>query len=155
MQHLLDFVCEYSLDPNLHLVVDAADGALTLSWQRDVGEDGVWRIRQRSNPERLELVHYGDLLDHLELLGVDSRVLERALRSVIASQVAHADTVLRDAERVLGLDAVKRIADQQLTAARELQAALVREAETSASIAVLPGGGAQTAARTGHLTLVR
>lgn len=146
MQHLLDFIQEHSLEERVHLAVPGEDGGLELSWRRSPGSDDLWHVRAAGDEGQSELVHFGDLLDHLELRGADMAALERELQAIIQTQVACADIVLREARQVLGHDVVRRV----VAAPRTLPREPVRDALT-----VVEGTGERTAARTGHLKLVR
>ena len=145
MQHLLDFIQEHSLEERVHLAVPGEDGRLELTWRRSPGSDDLWHVCAEDEG-RIEPVHFGDLLDHLELRGADMAALERELQAIVRIQVACADVVLREARQVLGHDVVRRVVAAPRTPAREP----VRDALT-----VIEGTGERTAARSGHLKLLR
>lgn len=84
MQHLLDFIHEHIRENQLYLVVDSAEGEIELRWQRQDGDD-VWQLRVKQAGSGAEVVHYGDLLDHLEALGADMSAVERELHAIVAA----------------------------------------------------------------------
>jgi hypothetical protein len=155
MQYLLDFIHEHTLEHQLYLSVRTSDGDLDATCQRQLGQDDVWAVRPRDGEAPAAVVHYGDLLEHLEERGADMAAIERELRTIIATQIAFADSVLRDATHVLGRDVVQRTVADQRGLMRDLQITIERLTTPAASLALVDGGGAQTAVRAGHLTLVR
>lgn len=155
MQHLLDFIHENTLERHVYLVVASPEGDLELSWQHQPVADGLWHVRPHRSQEPGTLIHYGDLLDFLESLGADMQALERELEALVITHVAFADGVLRQARQVLGAELVQQTLMDQRAFASQLQAAVTRMIQPVRSMKVVPGGGAQTRARTGHLTLVR
>jgi len=155
MQHLLDFIHEHTLERHVYLVIADREGDLELSWQHNPGADGLWHVRPHRSQEPGTLIHYGDLLDFLESLGADMQRLERELEALCITHVAFADGVLRQARQVLGAAVVQQTLADQRAFAMQLRAAVTHMIQPAQSMKVLPGGGAQTRARTGHLTLVR
>lgn len=154
MQHLLDFIHEHSLEQQLYIAVPSSDGDLELLWQRRSG-DNVWQVQLRGGAGEAELIHAGDLLDHLESRGANMEAIERELRALALVQIAFADLVLQDARQVLGADAVRQAVVGYRGFVSELQAAAARLAPPERSLAVVQGAGdAQTEPRTGHLKLV-
>ena len=154
MQHLLDFIHEHTLERHAYLVIASPEGDLELSWQHKTGADGLWHVRPHRSQEPGTLVHYGDLLDFLESLGADMQALQRELEAMVITHVAFADGVLREARQVLGADLVQQTLADQRAFALQLRAAVTHMIQPVHSMKVLSGGGAQTRARTGHLTLV-
>jgi hypothetical protein len=157
MQHLLDFVHEHTLEEQLYFVVDVATGELELTWQRRVTPEH-WQLRPRYCEGPAELVQRAQLLHTLAARSVDMSRVERELQSLIATQIAFADMVLSDANALLGADAVERAVLGHQSFMGQLHAAVerVRQPATPPSppLVVLPGGGARSELRSGHLTVV-
>ena len=139
----------------MYMVLPSSEGDLELSFRNDPGQDGVWQVRLLGNQEEGERIHYGDLLDALELRGADMHAMERELQALIATRIAFADMVLRQAKQVLGADAVQRSLAAHREFELQLLAAVARLLPAAQPVTLLAGGGAQTATRTGHLKLVR
>jgi hypothetical protein len=155
MQHLLDFINDHTLDEQLYLVVDTPAGELELLWRRQV-DAGLWQLRPNKCEGPWQLVHRGDLLDHLEERGVDLPLVEHELKAMVITQIAFADIVLRDAAVLLGRDVVQQAVRQHRGFMAELQGEIRRLIEPPRpSMVVVNGGGAQTLVRAGHLTVVR
>ena len=125
MQHLLDFLHQHPLEQHFYLVVDSADGELELSWRRHSADD-LWQVRKHKPNAKAELVHYGDLLEHLDDRGADMKAVERELSALLVSQLAYADTVLRDAEQIFGREFVERAVAGHRDFMSRLQAAILR-----------------------------
>ena len=130
MQHLLDFIHEHTLEEQLYFVATSRSGDLELTWQRRVAPTH-WQVRPSGREGPAELVHQRDLLLVLRARQADMVKIERELQAIVITQIAFADLVLRDASALLGTDSVRR-----------------------AAITVHAGGGEQTAARAGHLSLL-
>jgi hypothetical protein len=155
MQHLLDFIHEHTLEEQLYFVAATPVGELELMWRRGLGEN-LWEVRPNKCEGPWQPVHCGDLLEHLEERGVDMQAVERELQAMVVTQLAFADVVLRDATQLLGRDVVQRAVHRHRDFMTELQGAIQRLASPGrASMIVVPGGGDQTSAREGHLTVVR
>ncbi|HKU38728.1 MAG TPA: hypothetical protein VJR89_11290 [Polyangiales bacterium] len=155
MQHLLDFIQEHTLDEQLYLVASCPSGELELLWRRGIIESH-WQIRPKRSEGPWELVHRSEVIDQLERRGADMAGVKRELQSMLASLIAFADMVLRDANQQLGQQLVERFVSGHRAFIQELEVAVGRLTEApKPSMAVVPGGGAQTTARTGHLSLVR
>lgn len=154
MQHLLDFIHEHSLDQQLFLVVETPEGALSLTWRRSEDADGLWDVSPASGDEPGERVHYGDLLDYLEVREVDLDALERELRAIVLTHIAVADIVLRDAKQALGAEVVQQRLFE-LRAASQLSAAQARLQETEPSLTLIQGEAVVPSARIGKLKLIR
>ena len=154
MQHLLDFIHEHILDQQLYVVLPASEGDLELTFRRELGQDDLWQVRPLGSQEAGERIHYGDLLDALESRGADLEALQRELQVLIVNRIAFADMLLRQAKEVLGADTVRRTLADHRAFESQLRAAVERLLPSAPAIAVLAGGGAQTATRTGHLKLV-
>jgi hypothetical protein len=154
MQHLLDFIQEHTLEDQLYFVVQGPAGDLELLWRRGEAESH-WQIRPRGYEGPTELVHRAELIQELESRRVDMNGVKRELNAVLAAQIAFADTVLRDADQKLGRTLVQRFVHGHQTFLRELQAAVEQLAPRSQPrMVVVQGGGAQTAMREGHLSVV-
>lgn len=155
MQHLLDFIHEHNLEQQLYLVVETPEGALSLTWRRQADADGQWEVQSACGEGAVELVHYGDLLDHLEQREVDLTGLERELRAIVLTNIAVADVVLRDARQVLGNEAVQRRLFELRASASQLSAAHVQLSEPRPMLTLIRGAASKSSPRTGQLTLVR
>ena len=155
MQHLLDFVHEHSVEPELFLSAATADGELELIWRRAQGE-GEWLVRQRGCEGPVERVPRSGLLRHLETRAVDMRAIERQLQALVATQIVFADILLRDATKLLGCDALESTRE----AHREFMTLLVTSVRqllepARANVQLISGDAAQSPARTGHLKRIR
>lgn len=155
MQHLLDFIHEHNLKQQLYLVVETPEGAISLTWRRQPGADDQWEVQSATGQGAVELVHYGDLLDHLEAREVDLVGIERELRAIVLTNIAVADVVLRDARQALGNEAVQRRLFELRATASQLSAAKEQLSEPRPSLTLIPGEAVHSSPRTGQLTLVR
>jgi hypothetical protein len=155
MQHLLDFIQEHTLEEQLYFVAPTASGELELSWRRTEAPE-YWHLRPRWSEGPWELVRRRELIHQLESRGVDMAVVKGELNAMLAAQIAFADMVLRDANQQLGQSVVERYVLGHRDFIVELQAAIEQLTERSKpSMVVVPGGGAQTESRAGHLSIVR
>jgi hypothetical protein len=150
MQHLLDFIHEHNFEQQLYLAVQTPEGSLRLTWQRQENLDDLWQVSAADGGEP-ELVHCGDLLDHLEERGVDLAAFARELRGIVLTQLEVADILLRDAKQLLGPEVVQRRLFELRGSALKLSAAQ----DTRPSLTLLQGEAVAPSARTGKLTLVR
>jgi hypothetical protein len=155
MQHLLDFIHEHNVEQQLYLVVEAPDGALSLTWRRQAGADDEWEVQSATGEGAIELVHYGDLVDHLEEREVDLAAVERELRAIVLTHIAVADVVLRDARQVLGNEAVQRRLFELRASASRLSAAQAQVSEPRTFLTLVRGEAVESSARIGRLTLVK
>ncbi|HET8935128.1 MAG TPA: hypothetical protein VFN67_16885 [Polyangiales bacterium] len=155
MQHLLDFIHEHSLDQQLFLVVETPEGALSLTWRRNEDADGLWDVSPASGEQPGEQVHYGDLLDHLEVREVDLAAFERELRAIVLTHIAVADIVLRDARRALGPEVVQQRLLELRATATKLSAAQARVQEAATCLTLIQGEAVMPSARIGRLKLIR
>jgi hypothetical protein len=157
MQHLLDFVHEHTLEDQLYLVAHTPVGDIELLWRRGIcpGEERLWQLRPYQCEGPWELVHAGDLLDHLEARGVDMNAIELELASMVATQIAFADLLLRNADEALGRETVQRARRGYQQFVSELKLTVDKLTGSQSGMTVVAGGGDQTEARAGHLTLVR
>lgn len=155
MQHLLDFIHEHSLDQQLFLVVETPEGALSLTWRRNEDADGLWDVSAASGEEPGERVHYGDLLDYLEVREVDLDALERELRAIVLTHIAVADIVLRDAKRALGPEVVQQRLFELRATTSKLSAAQASMQQTEPCLTLIQGEAATPSARIGRLKLIR
>jgi hypothetical protein len=155
VQYLLDFIYEHTIEEQLYLVVESAEGVLELRWQRHV-EPGYWQVRPKNSADGpWQLLLRADMLRTLEARRAEMASVERALLATVMSHIALAEMVLRDANRLLGRDLVQRAVQGHQDFANELNAVVARlTASPRPSMQVLPGGGAQSELRSGHLTLV-
>ena len=160
MQHLLDFIHEHSLDEQLYLVAHVRDGDLELRWRRNIDQD-YWQFRRKSTEFEADWVrvHRQELLFFLRSQGANMEGLEAEFRAITVTQIVFADMVLTDARKVLGRDMVRQAVLSHRDFVGELRNALQRLSErTSAaprpSVSIIKGGGMQTEARRGHLSLV-
>jgi hypothetical protein len=155
VQYLLDFIYEHTIEEQLYLVVQTAAGVLELRWQRQV-EPGYWQFRPKESADGpWQLLPRAELLRTLEARRADLPSVERALLATVMSHIALAEMVLRDANRLLGRDLVQRAVQGHQNFANELNAVVARlTAPPRPTMKVLPGGGAQSELRSGHLTLV-
>jgi hypothetical protein len=149
MQYLLDFIHEHTLERELTFELDGPTGVLELRWRAEFPEH--WRIRARSSKGAGARVSRTKLVQHLVARGADLRALKRELQAILGAQIAFADRVLRDA--ALGREHQARFALGQRRFFAALETALERLTEPA--LVVVPGGGAQTKTREGHLSLVR
>ena len=155
MQHLLDFIHEHTLEERLYLVAPTPEGEIELTWERKAGADDIWLIRPRGSQASPVHIHAGDLLDYVEAVGADMRVVENELRALVMTQIAFADVVLRDAKQVLGYEAVQQVVAGHRSFALQLKAAIDSVTAPARRFELVEGGAAQTPVSTGHLTLVR
>lgn len=156
MQHLLDFVHAHTLEDQLYLVAHTEVGDIELLWQRGLvpGDEHLWQLRPYRCEGPWELVHAGDLLDHLEARGVDMNAIELELSSMVSTQIAFADMLLRDADEALGREVVVRARKGYQQFVSELKVTIERLTGPRSSLSVVAGGG-ESSERAGHLTLVR
>jgi hypothetical protein len=157
MQHLLDFIQEHTLDDQLYLVATCPTGELELLWRRGVIESH-WQIRPKRSDGPWELIHRSEVIAQLEQRGADMAVVKRELQAMLASLIAFADMVLRDANQQLGEQLVERFVSGHRAFIQELEVAIGRLTDApqpAPAMEVVPGGGAQTSVRTGHLSIVR
>jgi hypothetical protein len=157
MQHLLDFVHEHTLEEQLYLVAHTPVGDIELLWQRGFGpgDEHLWQLRPYQCEGPWELVHAGDLLDHLEAHGVDMNAIELELASMVSTQIAFADMLLRDADEALGREVVARARRGYQQFVSELKLTVEKLTGPRSSMSVVAGGCDQSQARAGHLTIVR
>jgi hypothetical protein len=155
MQHLLDFIHEHNLEQQLYLVVETPEGAISLTWRRQPDADDQWEVQSATGEGAIELVHYGDLLDHLEAREVDLVGIERELRAIVLTNIAVADVVLRDARQALGNEAVQRRLFELRATASQLSAAQEQVREPRPILMLIHGEAVHSSPRTGQLTLVR
>lgn len=155
MQHLLEFIHEHNLEQQLYLVVETPEEAIALTWRRQPGADDQWEVQSATGEGEVELVHYGDLLDHLEELEVDLVAVERELRAIVLTNIAVADVVLRDGRQVLGNEAVQRRLFELRASASQLSAAHAQLSERGPILTLIRGEAVLSSPRTGRLTLVR
>lgn len=155
MQHLLDFIHEHNLEQQLYLVVEAPEGALSLTWKRQTEADDEWEVQLATGEGAVELVHYGDLIDHLELREVDLAAVERELRAIVLTNIAVADVVLRDARQALGNEAVQRRLFELRASATLLSAAQARFGVSAPCLSLIRGEALESSPSIGRLTLVR
>ena len=155
MQHLLDFIHEHNLEEQLYLVVETPEEAISLTWRRQPGADDQWEVQSATGEGEVELVHYGDLLDHLEEREVDLASVERELRAIVLTNIAVADVVLRDGRHVLGNEAVQRRLFELRASASQLSAAPAQLSEPRPILTLIPGEAVERSPRTGKLALVR
>ena len=157
MQHLLDFIHEHTLEEQLYLTAPSSAGDLELIWQRRVAPD-YWQVRPSACEGPAELVRQRDLLSALSARRVDMLKVERELQSIVVTQIAFADMVLRDASALLGSDGVRRAVQGHRVFMSDIQTAVERlvdpSAQCRATISVVAGGGQESAARSGHLRLL-
>jgi hypothetical protein len=158
MQYLLDFIHEHTVDDQLYLVTGSRSGQLELSWDRRADPEH-WRARIRLSEGPWELIPRRSLLAVLAGKGADLVKITRELQVMAATQIAFADTVLRDARRVLGPDVVQGVINENRAFVDDLRAAVellipgsMSPARTS--LVAISGGGAQTEPRAGHLSPV-
>ncbi len=154
MQHLLDFIQEHTLEEQLYFVVEGPAGELELLWKRGAVESH-WQLRPRGSEGPWELIRRSELIQELESRDVDMAGLKRELNSVLAIQIAFADTVLRDANQHFGRELVQRFVRGHQGFLSELQAAIEQLTESRPSMTIVSGGGEQTDVRAGHLSVVR
>jgi hypothetical protein len=155
MQHLLDFIHEHNLEQQLYLVVETPEEAISLTWRRQPGADDQWEVQSATGDGEVELVHYGDLLEHLEEREVDLTAVERELRAIVLTNIAVADFVLRDARQVLGSEAVQRRLFELRASASQLSAAQAQVSEPRPVLTLIHGEALASSPRIGRLTLVR
>ena len=156
MQHLLDFIHQHSVDPEVYLLTGARPGDLELLWERRAQPEH-WLVRPYGCEGPSELVHRSQLLSELAVRRVDMARIERELHGLCAAQIAFADMVLSSAREQLGRDVVQHAVNEYQTFLIELRATVERLAQPSAapsSMVVISGGGVSTQARSGHLTVV-
>ena len=155
MQHLLDFIQEHTLEDHLYFVAQSPAGELELLWKR-AQHDGHWQLRHKRSDGPWELVPQGKLIASLASRDVDMEGVKQELHSLLAVQIAFADMVLRDANQQLGTQLVQRFVRGQQGFIADLRAAIERVTERARpSMVVVQGGGAQTASRNGHLSIIR
>lgn len=156
MQHLLDFIHSYSMDPQLYLVVTTSpdEQELELFW-RGTGDRNLWEVRVRNGQQPAELVQRTELLPLLARRGVDMARVERELHAIVSTQIAVADTVLSAARTMLGRELVRDAVLGSRAFADELRSS-VEQLIVSARpvLSLVAGGGEQTVVRSGHLSVV-
>ena len=155
MQYLLDFIQDHTFESQLYFVAQCPAGELEVLWQR-AGSPEHWQLRLRPSQGPWELVARGELLCELESRGADMGAVRQDLNAMLAAQIAFADLVLRDANQQLGAELVQRFVLGNQSFLEKLRAAVEQlSTQERPRMEVLPGGGAQSALRAGHLTIVR
>lgn len=154
MQHLLDFIQEHTLDEQHYLVARCPSGELELFWRRADTAD-FWQVGPKRCEGPLERVHRRNLIAFLEARGANLDAFKQELHAMLAAQIAYADLILRNANNQLGRELVERYVLGQQTFIEQLQAAAQGLMSSRPRMVVVKGGQAQTAMRTGHLSLVR
>jgi hypothetical protein len=154
MQHLLDFVHEYTLEPQLYCVLGSPAGELELLWNRRT-DASHWQLRPHKSDGPWEAIARERLIDTLAARGADMLRLERELHAIVSAQIALANMLLCSASELLGKDAVRDALVGHQEFARELTCTITR-LTTSARprMTVVQGGGVQSKTRAGHLMLV-
>jgi hypothetical protein len=157
MQHLLDFIHDHVVEDQLYLVVETPAGDLELIWQRASSSlADTWQVRPSGCEGPWQHVPRNDLLRHLEVRGANMDDLERELHGLVATQIVFADLILRDAQKLLGDDAVRKALRSYREFVALLQASVRQLLEPARpSLVVVPGDAAQTPTRSGHLTVIR
>jgi hypothetical protein len=152
MQHLIDFIHEYCLDQRLFIVVAAGPCRLELRWDR-LEDANLWKVGHEGRAGSEDRVARDELLSYLERRGCDFTQLEDELRAILATHVVVAQQVLDGARATLGSEAV----ESALAAHSHFAGTLARVVQSAMAprLSALRGEGKQTAARTGHLSLVR
>jgi hypothetical protein len=154
MQHLLDFIQEHTLEEQLYVVAPCASVDLELFWRRSDSPD-FWHVRPKPCVGPLELVHRRMLIEYLESRRANMDAFKQELHAMLAAQIAYADLILRDANDQLGNDLVQRYVRGQQAFIEQLQQAAQSLISNRPRMVVVNGGQAQTALRTGHLSVVR
>ncbi|HET6336008.1 MAG TPA: hypothetical protein VFG30_22430 [Polyangiales bacterium] len=154
MQHLLDFIIEHTLEEQHYLVARCPSGELEMFWRRQEAGD-FWLIRPKRCEGPFEHIHRRDVIAHLQARGADLEGFKQELHAMLAAQIAYAELILRNANNQLGRDLVERFALGQRSFIEQLQAAAHGLIASQPRMVVVKGGQAQTAVRTGHLSLVR
>lgn len=154
MQHLLDFITEHTLEEQLYLVARCPSGELELFWRRSE-TDEHWQARPRRCEGPFELIPRRALIEVLAARQADLAAIKNELHAMLAAQIAYADLILRDANHQLGSDVVQKFVLGQQAFIEQLSAAAQALTSTKPRMVLVPGGSAQTALRTGHLSLVR
>src|SRR4051812_35303674 len=153
MQHLLDFIHQHSVDPEVYLLTGARPGDFELLWQRK-DQPEHWFVRPFGCEGPAQLVHRTRLLTELAARRVDMARIERELHGMCAAQIAFADMVLSAAREQLGGDLVQGALRDYQTFLSELRATVQRLTEQPRSMVPIAGGGARSEARSGHLRVV-
>jgi hypothetical protein len=157
MQYLLDFVLDHTLEDQLYLVLQAAEGELELLWQRR-NDANTWQVRRYKSEADFERVERSKLLEVLAARGADMTRVERELRAIALTQVAFADMLLRNANETLGRSVVRTAVMEHQDFLSELQSTvaqfIIPPAQSKPKMEVLSGGGAQSEARSGHLRVI-
>jgi len=154
MQHLLDFIQEHTLEEQHYLVAKCPSGELELFWRRHDSAD-FWQVRPKRCEGPFEHVHRRVLVAYLEARNADLEAFKQELHAMLAAQIAYAEIILRNANDQLGRDLVQRFVLGQQSFIEQLQAAAQNLTARQPRMSVVDGGQAQTALRTGHLSLVR
>ncbi|MFW7379603.1 MAG: hypothetical protein ACOH5I_12390 [Oligoflexus sp.] len=113
MQNLLKFLDYAGIDPKLYWRTKSIDGEqeFEIQWRRD--QDLSWRFR-RSGDLFWQMCKTDDLITALQQISIDVPAFESKLRYTILQQVAFADKIVREAQQILGEEAVDQaIRDNQ------------------------------------------
>lgn len=160
MQHLLDFVHEHTLEEQLYIVVEVAEGELELLWQRR-HHPSSWQLRPHKSDAPYELVERDSLLATLDKRGANMERVETELRAIVMTQIAYASLLLGDARASLGEEMLEAATLSHQEFARELNGAItelvikpVSRRAPKPQLLLLSGGGAQSETRSGHLRIV-
>jgi len=155
MQHLLDFITEHTLEDQLYFVTQSPAGELALLWRRTEAAHH-WQLRPKGREGPAELIARSGLIQELEARGVDMLGVKCELHAMLSAQIAFAELVLRDADRQLEPELVRRFVLGHQGFIRGLQSAVERlTAPPRPSMLIVQGGGERTQLRAGHLSLVR
>ncbi|MEY4578051.1 MAG: hypothetical protein RL701_2754 [Pseudomonadota bacterium] len=160
MQHLLDFIHEHTQEDQLYLVASTPSGELEFLWQSRVARN-QWQIRPMRCEGPWHLIDRSEVIAVLTARNADMASVECELRSIVMTQIAAANMVLRAATSLLGADVVERavLAHEafvyELTDFVEQLAPRAKPATRDRpKLSVVAGEGGQTSARSGHLRVV-
>lgn len=152
MQHLIDFIDRYAIDPQIYIIAPHRQSAqrFELYWEREKAPMR-WRVRLIGDATWTRTTS-PMLLPVLEQRGADIQRVEAQLRSIALTQVVFAETLTKEARRLFGPHCVEQAVEDHHAFLDEIQAVVGRFAR--GRLRALAGGGQASDAKAGHLSLV-
>lgn len=152
MQHYIDFIDRYAIDPQIYIVAphQNARQRFELYWEREKGPQR-WRLRLIGEQDWTRLSS-STLRSVLEQRGADIPRVEAQVRAIALTQVVFAETLAAEARRLFGARCVEQAVEDHHAFLNEIQAVVGHFAR--GRLKALAGGGESSGNRAGHLFLV-